>query len=125
MTTKPRWKSRIRWNDGRATHEGHHYLLWAHGYEDGTSSSGEPIYSRHDAWHLHEVLANNTPDQRPMSNALSRNQRQAARLAELWILGWRPAPGYRFAEHGYREMWRALDKALHPIADVLSGAVPH
>ncbi|WP_267895480.1 hypothetical protein [Streptomyces sp. RTd22] len=34
-------------------------------------------------------------------------------------------PGTLSPEHGYREMWRAPDGELHPIADVLSGVVPH
>jgi hypothetical protein len=124
--SKPRWKSQLRWNDqNQTTHQGKTYELWAHGYQRGTSSNGEPQYSSRDAWHLHAVLSSGQADPRELSNPLSTNWREAKRLGELWILGWQPAPGNRSAEHGYREMWRAPDKQLHPIEDVLSGAIPH
>lgn len=118
--TKPRWKSRIRWDDNnQTTHEGRTYELWAHGYNRGKNGP-----SGRDAWHLHAVLANGRTHPEPISHVLGENKRVAKRLAELLILGWRNAPGYR--EPGTsRERWRDPDGELHALDDVLSGAIPH
>lgn len=125
MTRPRRWTSRLHWDDNdRTTHNGTTYELWAHGYPTGYAR-GQRTYSTRNAYHLHQVLPNGQTHPHPLSNPLSTNRRKARRLAELWILGWRPAPGTRSAEHDYRPMWRAPDATLHPIEDVLSGAVPH
>ncbi|TQL21940.1 hypothetical protein [Streptomyces sp. SLBN-134] len=122
MTTKPRWKSRIRWNDqDQTTHDGRTYELWAHGF----LADDRGNHSRHDEYFVHQVLANGNTHPAPLSHALGSNKRKALRLAELFVLGWRNAPGTRSPEHGYREMWRDPDGQLHPIADVLTGAIPH
>lgn len=118
--TKPRWKSRIRWDDSdRTTHDGRTYELWTHSYDTGKNG-----WSETDDYHVHEVSGSEA-DPRPLYGPFGTNRRKAVRLAELQILGWRNAPGQRSAEYGYREMWRAPDGALHPVEDVLSGAVPH
>ncbi|WP_063735595.1 hypothetical protein [Streptomyces sp. RTd22] len=116
-----RWKSQLRWDDdNQTTHDDKTYELWAHGYSTGKNGP-----SRDDAWHLHRVLDSGQTHPEPLSIPLSGNWRQAKKLGELWVLGWRNAPGTLSPEHGYREMWRAPDGELHPIADVLSGVVPH
>lgn len=114
------WKSHLRWTDiNQTTHDGRIYELWSHGYDTG---KGGP--SRHDAWQLHQVLDTGNAHPRPISHVLGTNKRRAQRLAELWILGWRNAPGYREPGTG-REQWRNPAGDLHPIADVLSGAISH
>jgi hypothetical protein len=119
---KPRWKSRIRWDDtDRATHNGRAYELWTHSYDTGKNG-----WSGTDDYHVHEIPAGGAhADPRPLYGPLGTSRRHAVRLAELRILGWIPAPGTRSPEHGYREMWRSPDGTLHPLEDVLSGAVPH
>ena len=120
--TRTRWTSRLRWDDnGRTTHDGRTYELWAHGFVADDRGN----HSRHDEYFVHQVLANGNTHPVPLSHALGGNKRNALRLGELFVLGWRNAPGHRSAEHGYREMWRDPDGQLHPIADVLTGAVPH
>ena len=119
--TRPRWKSRLRWDDNdRTTHDGRTYQLETHSYWTGKGGWSETA-----DYHVHEVLPNGQTHPHPLSNPLSTNRRKARRLAELWILGWRPAPGTRSAEHDYRPMWRAPDGQLHVLEDVLSGVVPH
>lgn len=118
--TKPRWKSRIRWDGDRTTHDGRTYELWTHSYHAGKNG-----WSETDDYHVHEVLGSGQADPAPLHGPFGTNRRKAVRFAELMILGWQPAPGQRSPEHGYREMWRAPDGALHPITDVVSGAIPH
>ncbi|MFP8882608.1 hypothetical protein [Streptomyces mangrovi] len=113
----PRWTSRIRWTDDRATHDGRAYLLWSHGY-----STGKDGPSRHDAWHLHATLPGGNDDPRPLIH-LGTNKRRAQRMAELYILGWRRAVGYR-APDG-REQWRSPTGELHPLNDLLTGTTTH
>lgn len=120
--TKPRWTSRIRWTDqDQTTHDGHTYELWAHGF----TADDRGNHSRHDEYFVHQVLPNGQTHPVPLSHALGTNKRRALRLAELFVLGWRYAPGTRSAEHGYRPMWRSPDGTLHPIDEVLTGAVRH
>lgn len=122
MTTRPRWKSRIRWTENdQTTHDGHTYELWPHGF----TADDRGNHSRHDEYFVHQVLPNGQTHPVPLSHALGTNKRRALRLAELFILGWRNAPGTRSPEHGYRPMWRAPDGVLYPIDEVLSGAVAH
>ena len=122
MTTKPRWKSHLRWDDNdQTTHDGRTYELWAHGFVADDRGN----HSRRDEYFVHQVLANGQTHPSPLSHALGTNKRRALRMAELFILGWRNAPGHRSPEHGYREMWRAPDGVLHPIADVVAGRISH
>lgn len=118
---KPRWKTRIRFDDNdRATHDGRTYELWTHSYHAGKSG-----WSETDDYHVHEVHNSGQADPQPLYGPFGTNRRTAVRLAELQILGWRNAPGTRSPEHGYRDMWRSPDGEVHPIEDVLSGAIPH
>lgn len=120
--TKPRWKSHLRWDDqDHTTHDGRTYELWLHGLR----ADDRGRYPKHDEYFVHQVLDNGNTHPTPLSHALGTNKRRALRLAELFVLGWRNAPGRRSAEHAYREMWRAPNGELHPIADVLTGLIPH
>jgi hypothetical protein len=108
--SEPEWKAQICWDDSnRATYQGETFELWSHSYETGTSRK---------AWHLHAVLRDDQPQEEPLSGPLCITRREAARLAELWILGWRPEPGNL-------DMWQAPDEQLHPVVDVLTGVIPH
>jgi hypothetical protein len=113
-TSKPRWKSRLRWDDtDRITHDGRTYELWTHSYWTGKGG-----WSETDDYHVHEVLGSGQADPQPLYGPFGTNRRKAVRYAELQILGWRNAPGTRSPEHGYRDMWRDPDGEL-------SGAIPH
>lgn len=120
--TKSRWKSLLCWNPAdQTTFDGHTYELWAHGFVADDRGN----HSRHDEYFVHEVLPNGQTHPVPLSHALGTNKRRALRLAELFVLGWRYAPGTRSAEHDYRPMWRSPGGVLHPIDEVLTGAVRH
>ncbi|NUR43521.1 MAG: hypothetical protein HOV73_25905 [Streptomyces sp.] len=123
MTTpKPRWKSQLRWDDNdQTTHDGQTYELWAHGF----IADDRGNYSKADEYFVHQVLASGQTHPEPLSHALGTNKRRALRMAELFVLGWRNAPGTRSPEHGYREMWRTPSGDLHPINDVITGLIPH
>jgi hypothetical protein len=109
-----RWESRITWDDSnRATHEGRTFELWSHGCGEEESDSSAP-----NAWHLHEVLRTGEVREEPLSPPLCVTRREAARIAELWLLDWRP-------ELGNLDMWRSSDRELHPIYSLLSGATAH
>lgn len=109
-----RWESQLSWDDSnRATHEGRTFELWSHG-----CGKQEPGYPARNAWHLHEVLRTGEVREEPLSPPLCVTRREAARIAELWLLGWRPEPGCR-------DMWRGPNQELHPINGLLSGATPH
>jgi hypothetical protein len=121
-TAKPRWKSRLRWDkNDQTTYNGHTYELWAHGF----IADDRGNYSRRDEYFVHQVLTSGQTHPTPLSHALGTNKRRALRMAELFILGWRNAPGSHSPEHGYRAVWRDPDGELHPIADVITGLIPH
>lgn len=122
MTTpKPRWKSRIRWDEtDRATHDGRTYQLETHSYWTGKGG-----WSETDDYHVHVVPGSGQSDPRPLYGPLGTNRRHAVKLAELMILGWTPGLGMDREPGTGRDRWRAPDGALHVLHDVLSGAIPH
>jgi len=117
-SSKPRWKSQLRWdNTDRTTHNNRTYQLETHSYWTGKNG-----WSETDDYHVHEV----GPTQpEPLYGPLGTSRRRALRLAELMILGWKQGLAMDREPGTGRDRWRSPDGVLHPIEDVLSGAVPH
>jgi len=121
VTAKPRWKSRIRWDDNdRTTHDGRTYELETHSYHRGKAG-----WSETDDYHVHEVAGSGQADPRPLYGPLGTNRRRAVRLAELRLLGWTPTQAMDREPGTGRDRWRSPAGELHALNDVLSGAVPH
>lgn len=119
--TRPRWKSRLRWDDnGRTTHDGRTYQLETHSYWTGKGG-----WSETNDYHVHEVLDSGQSDPRPLYGPLGTNRRRAIKLAELMILGWKRGLAMDREPGTGRDRWRAPDGQLHVLEDVLSGVVPH
>lgn len=119
--TRPRWKSRLRWDDnGRTTHDGRTYQLETHSYWTGKGGWSETA-----DYHVHEVLDSGQSDPRPLYGPLGTPRRRAIKLAELMILGWKRGMAMDREPDTGRDRWRAPDGQLHVLEDVLSGVVPH
>ena len=117
-TAKPRWTSRIRWNEtDQATHDGRTYQLETHSYWTGKGG-----WSETDDYHVHEVGPNQPT---PLYGPLGTNRRRAVKLAELMILGWTPAQATDREPGTGRDRWRSPSGELHALDDVLTGAILH
>lgn len=120
--SKPRWTSRLRWNDqDQTTHDNRTYQLETHSYWTGKGG-----WSATDDYHVHEVpTGGGQSDPRPLYGPLGTSRRRAMRLAELRILGWTPGLGMDREPGTGRDRWRSPAGELHALDDVLSGAVRH
>lgn len=116
------WKSRLTWTSNSDTvhstrHDGEIYHLWQHATRPDDNGRVNT------AWFLHGDDGAGFPRRDlelslPLRHALFT----AKRKAELLILGWQKA-GREPRTGG--ELWRSPDGDVHPLADVLSGDVPH
>ncbi|MGW2861977.1 hypothetical protein [Streptomyces sp. NPDC001205] len=116
------WKSHLAWTSNSQTvystrHDGEIYHLWQHGTrpdDSGRSGCG---------WFLHGDDGSGFPRQDyELSTTLGSVLTRARQKAELLILGWQMDG--RESTRG-SEAWRSPDGDVHPLVDVLLGAVPH
>lgn len=115
------WTPQLTWTSTATTihttrHDGEIYHLWQHGTRP--DDNGRTGYG----WFLHGDDGGGRPRQDyELSLTLGSVLTRARQKAELLILGWQKAGRDRRGD----EQWKAPDGAVHSLAAVLSGEIPH